>query len=250
MKKIFPVVLCLTTILTFSGAWAEELSIRQLSRELDRLFRSESSRGTVEMIVTNPHFTRRVKMKMWTKGLEMTLIRIVSPRKEKGMATLRRNNEMWNFLPKIGKTIRIPPSMMMGSWMGSDLTNDDVVKETTWEQDYTVELMSGLPENRIGLVYRPKPDAPVTWQKIVVIFDKPSRLPLSQEFYDEKGIKARVMEFSEVRDFGGRRIPAKFVIRPLTKDKAGRLTEFIYHKIEFDVEIPDSYFSLSRLRRR
>jgi outer membrane lipoprotein-sorting protein len=156
---------------------------------------------------------------------------------------------MWNYLPKIGKTIRIPPSMMMSSWMGSDLTNDDLVKETTWEEDYHVDLVEDPPPGQVGLVYVPKEGAAVTWSKVIAFLDAGTKLPTTQEYYDEKGRKVRLMEFKEVRDLGGRTIPARMVITPLSEDKQGRQTELIYRELTFDQPLPESLFSLSTLRR-
>ncbi|MBW1713507.1 MAG: outer membrane lipoprotein-sorting protein [Deltaproteobacteria bacterium] len=235
--------------LGLSQAGAADLDPKQLSRELDRLYRSESSQGLVVMKVKTAHYQRELKMKIWTKGLDYTLVRILTPRKEKGTATLKRKNEMWNYLPKIGKTIRIPPSMMMNSWMGSDFTNDDLVKETSWEEDYNVSLNPAPPPGQIGLVYVPKEDAAVTWSKVVTFLDEKSRLPVSQEYCDEKGVKVRVMDVSQVRNLGGRTLPAKMVLTPLTEDKKGNRTELIYQELEFDVELEDDLFSLSNLRR-
>lgn len=228
---------------------ADQEKALEISRKLDRLYRSESSQGVVEMTVINPNFQRTLKMKVWTQGLESTLVRILSPRKEKGTATLKRGNEMWNYLPKIGKTIRIPPSMMMNSWMGSDLTNDDLVKETSWEKDYHVSLAPDPPQGLIGLVYTPRPEAAVTWSKVEAFVDSASLLPVRLDYYDEKGAKVRTMEYAEVKELGGRKLPAEFRVIPLSQEKKGRKTIMVYRELEFDQKLDDSLFTLSNLRR-
>ena len=230
-------------------AAAEEKDALAISRKLDRLYRSRTSQGVMEMKVINPNFQRTLKMKIWTQGLENTLVRILSPRKEKGTATLKRGNEMWNYLPKIGKTIRIPPSMMMSSWMGSDLTNDDLVKETSWESDYTVTFEEDPPPGQLGLKYVPKEDAAVTWSRVVAFLDEESLLPVGMDYYDEKNVKVRTMVYSEVKEIGGRRLPVRFEVIPLSQDKKGRRTIILYRELEFDLELSKSLFSLSNLRR-
>lgn len=227
----------------------DDAAALELSRKLDELYRSSTSRGEMTMIVTTPHYTRTLKMKAWTRGMDDTLIRIVSPRKEKGTATLKKGNEMWNYLPKIRKTIRIPPSMMMGSWMGSDFTNDDLVRETSWEKDYFVSFAKSPPPGLTGLVYRPKPEAPVTWSRVVGYFNTKSQLPTKMEYYDEKGRLVRVMTFDDIREIGGRTIPARMTLTPLSKDKKGHSTVMIYHKMEFDIPLRDNLFSLTALRK-
>ena len=124
----------------------------QLIKEIDQLYRSTTSYTEIEMEIVTPHWQRTLAMYGWTKGMDQTFLRITAPRKEKGVATLRVDNEMWNYLPKTNKTMKIPPSMMMGSWMGSDFTNDDLVKESSLFDDYTFELIR--PESAIdSLLY-------------------------------------------------------------------------------------------------
>ncbi|PLX42388.1 MAG: outer membrane lipoprotein-sorting protein [Deltaproteobacteria bacterium] len=222
----------------------------EVSRKLDELYRSSSSRGEMTMTVTTKHYSRTVAMKMWSRGLDDTLAVITSPAKERGTATLKRDREMWNYLPKIDKTIRIPPSMMMASWMGSDFTNDDLMRETSWEKDYTISLKDDAPEGAVGLVYIPKPDAPVTWSKVVGYMQLGTYLPISIEYYDEKDRKVREMTFDEPTKMGGRTIPSRVILTPLSEDKLGNSTVLVYEKMEFDIPLEENLFSLSALRRR
>jgi outer membrane lipoprotein-sorting protein len=217
-----------------------------LSRKLDRLFRSDTSRGRMRMHVKTPDFERTMELESWSAGMDKTLVRITSPRKEKGNATLKRGNEMWNYVPKIKRTIRIPPSMMMGSWMGSDLTNDDLMRESSWETDYSVQVAPAGP-GEVALAYVPKPHAAVTWSKVVVVFDAATELPTRQEFYDEKGRLARRMDFDAVQTMGGRVFPTRMTLIPLLKK--GRKTVIEYLDMQFDVKHPGGLFSITRLRR-
>jgi outer membrane lipoprotein-sorting protein len=228
-------------------AGVDPLDPLALSRHLDRLWRADSSEAKVTMKVVTPDYTRTLSLDVWSEGMEHTLIRITAPRKEAGVSTLKRGNEIWNYLPKIKKTIRIPPSMMMGSWMGSDLTNDDLVRESSWEDDYTVAKAPTAPDGQVCLDYTPKPDAAVTWSKVTTCFDKASRLPVTQSFVDEKGREARRMRFEDVKTIGGRTLPTRMIIEPQLE--AGRRTEFTYDALEFGVKHPPNTFSITRLRR-
>ncbi len=223
--------------------------VDRISHELDRLYRSEFSHGNVRMRVKTPHYERELAMEIWTRGLDDTLVRIHSPRKERGTSTLKKGREMWNYLPKIKKTIRIPPSLMMSSWMGSDFTNDDMVRESSWQQDYTASVQKGAPAGQICLDYRARSDAAVAWDRVVVCVNEKTYVPLTEAFYDEKGRKARVMEFSDVKSFSGRPVPSKMTLTPLTADKRGNETVVIYDELEFDEPLPDRLFSLTNLRR-
>jgi len=230
-------------------AGSNRLSVEEISRKLDELYRADSSRGLVEMTVTTPHYTRSIEIKVWSRGIDDTLMQIISPRKEKGTATLKKGNEMWNYLPKIKKTIRIPPSMMMGSWMGSDFTNDDIVKDSTWEKDYSAVLVENPPPGRIGIVYVPKEDAAVTWSKVVGWMDEDDYMPITMEYFDEKDRRVRIMEFSDIQEMGGRKLPAKIAMTPLSEDKKGHKTEMVYKQLEFNVELPPNFFALGNLRK-
>ncbi|MCB1163570.1 MAG: outer membrane lipoprotein-sorting protein [Candidatus Krumholzibacteriia bacterium] len=219
----------------------------ELSRELDQLYRADTSHGRMSMEVVTPNYTRDLDMEFWSRGLDYTLVRILAPLKEKGVSSLKRDTEMWNYLPKIDKTLRVPPSMMMGSWMGSDFTNDDLMRETSWEKDYSVAY-GDAGADTLRLVYTPLPSAPVTWQRVLVSFDAASHLPLSVDYVDEKDRLARRLEYSNVTLLGGRRQPSVMTLTPLSDDKRGHRTTVTYESLELDLPVPESTFSLQRLR--
>lgn len=258
MSKPRAMWICLSALtLLGARAFAQEPSspddlakIKALSARLDALYRAKSSKGVMSMEIITPQYTRTLKMEVTTKGLKHTLIRIMEPRKERGISTLKKGDEMWNYLPKVKKEIRIPPSMMMGSWMGSDLTNDDLVRSSSWEQDYTASIEpQGTDTATLCVRYTPKPKAPVTWSKIIGCFDRKEQLPRSQDFYDEKARLVRQLRFDQVRELGGRRIPTRMTIIPYAQDKKGHQTSIQYEQMSFDVDIDEQVFSLSNLRR-
>ena len=227
---------------------ATAIDIDRLLEKLDGLYRSESSRGVMSMQVVTPHYTRNLKMEMVTRGKDDTLIRIISPRKEKGISTLKRGNEMWNYLPKIKKVIRIPASMMGGSWMGSDLTNDDLVRGSSYEDDYTTKQAPARP-GEICLLHMPKENAAVTWSKVFSCFYADNQLPKRMEFYDEKDRKVRMLEYDDVKSLGGRLLPTHMTLTPLSKDKLGNKTMMSFEEMQFDVEVKAATFTEANLRR-
>lgn len=221
-------------------------TVEQLSQWLDQLYRSGSSHGKLTMKVTTPDYQRTLSLESWSLGNDYSLIRILAPRKEQDIATLKRKRDMWNWLPKIDKLVRVPPSMMMGSWMGSDLTNDDLMRDSSWERDYTAARAPDR-DGKLVVVYTTKPDAAVTWQKVIAVFDRSTRLPTLQEFYDEKGRLARRMSFEDVRELGGKTIPCRIVLEPLLEK--GRRTEVIYDEMSFDLKLDESLFSQTNLKQ-
>ena len=198
----------------------EDVDVNELIKEVDELYRSESSYSEIEMEIQTPHWQRTLAMDCWTETTEKTFIRINEPRKEEGMGTLRIENEMWNYLPRTNKVMKIPPSMMMSSWMGSDFTNDDLVKEFSLYEDYTYELLDidSAQEEILYINCIPREDLPIVWGNIVIAATRDGHIPIWQKYYDEKGKLARVMNYRDVQDFDGRRIPAVLEMVPQNKE--------------------------------
>lgn len=227
---------------------SERPTLSELNRTFDRLYRSESSIGRMTMSIVTPDYSRTLTMRVYTRGMDDTLMRIESPRKEKGTATLKRGDEMWNFVPKIKRTVRIPPSLMMRPWMGSDLTNDDVVRASSWEKDYdAVFTDEGAAADEWCVDYTPKPSAAVTWSRVKVCFARADLMPRRQLYYDEKGREARAMTFSEVAQMDGRTFPTVMTLEP--RLQSGRRTTIRYDEMDFDAALPDDIFSLTALKR-
>ena len=235
--------------LWMSAAFAtDEAEVVRLLNLTDDIARGESSVATVKMEVKTDRYERTVTLKAWSKGTEKSLVVIQEPAKEKGVATLKVGDDMWNYLPKVDRTMKVPAAMMGGSWMGSHVTNDDLVKGSRMSEDYTFTLLE-KPEDgddRYVIELVPKPDAPVVWGRVqVVISDK--ELPVSTEFFDEKGNLVRSMLYQDVRTLDGREMPTTFLVVPA--DSPEEYTKISYVDIDFDVELTDSTFSLQALKQ-
>jgi outer membrane lipoprotein-sorting protein len=220
----------------------------RIVRRIDALYRSDSSEALVEMEIVTPHWQRTLRMRAWSLGMDKTFIRILEPKKEEGITTLRLGNEMWNFLPKINKVMKIPPSMMMSSWMGSDFTNDDLVKEFTFLESYHFEIFTPEAPDK-SLVYVkcvPKEGLPIVWGYVVIAAQRTDTMPVWQKFYDEKGNLVREMSFKEVKSFGNRSIPAVMELVPRTKE--GQKTVLRYLEARFDVNLDPEIFTLRNLQ--
>ncbi len=223
---------------------------KKIVKKIDELYRSKTSYSKVEMIIETHHWKRTLLMDIWTEGMKKTFIRILSPKKDKGMATLKIGNQMWNYLPKVNKIIKIPPSMMMSSWMGSDFTNDDLVKEYTFVDDYNFRLIDYKEEISEKFYYVeavPKEGVAVVWSKIILSVKKDNYIPVWEKYYDERGDVVRVMKFSDVKKVGKRLVPMKMEMIPLKKK--GHRTIIKYLELKYDIRLKSSIFSLRNLRR-
>ncbi len=189
-------------------------------------------------------------MKVWTEGIDKTFIYITGPKKDAGIATLRKKTEMWNYFPRINKVMKVPPSMMMSSWMGSDFTNDDLVKESSMTRDYHARLIN--PEyaepDKYYIELIPREDIPMVWARIILTVRRKDYIPVREAYFDEKGRKMRVMEFSDIKKFGKRSIPSVLEMRPL--NKKGKKTFIRYRDIQFDVTLEPDVFTLRNLQKK
>ena len=237
----------LAWVLIPAGA-EERPPVQEVVTAIDRLYRHESARTLMEMEIRTPHWTRSLRMEAWSEGMEKTFIRILEPRKERGMGTLKIGNEMWNYLPKTNRVMKIPPSMMMSSWMGSDFRNNDLVKEFTFTEDYDFEYTrpADAEEGKLYLSCIPKPGRPIVWGHVLVRVDRRTLLPEREEYYDEQGKLMRVMEFAEPKNFSGQIIPSRIELVP--RNKEGHRTILRYLEAEFDVRLREDIFSLRNLR--
>jgi outer membrane lipoprotein-sorting protein len=228
----------------------KELSIEAIIKKVDELYRSKTSFAELKMAISTPDWERTLTMKAWSEGMDNTFIYIMSPKKDEGIATLRIRNEMWNFFPKINKVMKVPPSMMMGQWMGSDFTNDDLVKESTLLDDYTAELFVPADANPkyFYINLKPKKTTITVWGKIELVVDKESYLPVTEGYYDENDNKIRVLTFKDIKDFGGRKLPSVLEMTPVKKQ--GHKTTIFYEQAEFDKELPSDTFTLRNLQKR
>ena len=233
------------------GAETGKERAKKILREVDDMWRGKSSHVNFSMKVKTANYTRSLTMEGWSKGKEKTLMRITAPLKEKGTVSLKSGNSIYTYLPKTDRTIRLTSGMMMGSWMGSHFTNDDLVKESRMDEDYIPEITfegerDGLKIIEFTLI--PKPDAAVVWGKLILTITADDYIPIIEFYYDEDMTMVRTMRFSGIRVMGGRKLAS--VLRIVPEDKPGEYTELVYNEMEFDIDLKDSFFSIARLKRR
>jgi outer membrane lipoprotein-sorting protein len=250
MNRTRTLALALTLFSAPTVAHGQE-SARDIIDRVDRIMRGESSYGVATMDVVTENWERSMTMEVWSLGTDYSLIRITAPHKEAGTATLKAGDDIWNYLPRVDRSIKIPASLMMGAWMGSHFTNDDLVKESRLVEDYDIEIeFEGARDGAQvwEFVLTPKPEAAVVWGRITYEVRKDDLMPVWARYYDEDDTLVRTMTFSDYRVMGGRLVPAAMDMIP--EDKPGERTSVRYSEIEFDIDIDESFFSLRSLRSR
>lgn len=228
----------------------QDLTAKDIVKRADEYMRGKTSQADITIKIIRPSWQREMNIIAWTKGDDYSMILIKSPAKERGIAFLKREKEVWNWIPSIERTIKLPPSMMSQSWMGTDFTNDDLVKEASAVVDYTHKLLGkesikGKECYKIEMI--PKPSAAIVWEKVIVWIDAKYFLQLKAEFYDEDGELVNIMNSGDVKEMGGRKITSKIEMIPV--DKEGYSTWIIYNDIVFNEIIDDNFFTTRNLKK-
>ena len=247
MKNLFLLILLFLSVPVTFG---QGLTAKEIIQKADEKNRGKSSQGEMQMSIIRPDWSRAVSMKFWSKGTDYSLILITAPAKEKGQVFLKRGNEMWNWVPSIDKMIKIPPSMMLQSWMGSDFTNDDLVKQSSIVKDYKHTLI-GQETVRDVRCYKieliPFPEAPVVWGKIISWISVEGYNQWKAEYYDEDMELVNIENAYDVKRMGDRDIPTRVEVIPVNKKDQKTVLEII--RMTFNQPVSDDFFSQQNMKK-
>ena len=239
MKKTLPLLLLIITFL-----YADEAS--EIMQKVDNNIRGKNIYMKLSMKVVSLRHERNMQMESWSQGSKKSFVKILYPPKDKGITFLSLDNQMWQYVPKIERVIKIPPSMMLQNWMGSDITNDDMVKQSSIVEDYDAKIIK-RDANLVTLELIPKEDAAVVWGKVIVNIDTVTYTSKKDIFYDEDGIEVRFFLYEKVKRFGEYYLPTYWRVQ--ASDKENRFTEIFLNEVEYDSDISEQYFKKSALKR-
>lgn len=236
-------------LLTGPKGQVGEKSASEIVRLSEDRIRGKTLQGEMILKTVRPTYSREMELRIWMKGDDYSLIQVLSPAKEKGITYLKRKKEVWNWIPTLERTIKLPPSMMSQSWMGTDFTNDDLVKESSVVDDYDQsivgeEMVDGRQCYKIQLI--PKPNAAVVWSKVMLWIDRQNYLQMKTETYDEDGKLVNTMKGSNVKMMGGRLLPTTMEMTP--SDKQGHKTIITYKSLVFDQPMNNDLFSTQNMK--
>jgi outer membrane lipoprotein-sorting protein len=225
-------------------------SATEIIQKANDLLYGKKTFSEITMTITKPAWSRTVSMKSWSIEPDYSIVYITGPARDKGSVTLKRKNEVWNYIPSVQKTIKIPPSMMLTSWMGSDFTNDDLVRQSSIVNDYDHTLIreekyDGNDCYKIQMI--PKPDAGVVWGKLLVWVTTKGFMITKEEYYDEDGTLVRTMTATNPKNFDGHMMPSYWKMMPA--NKPGNSTAFEYETLKFNVQLEPGFFSLQNMNR-
>ncbi len=242
--RYFLLLFCQFTFILLHAQNAEEIV-----QKADEKMRGNTLQAEIVIKTIRPSWSREMNVKTWMKGTHLAMILIQSPAKDKGIVFLKRKKEVWNWMPSLERTIKLPPSMMSQSWMGTDFTNDDLVKESSVVIDYKHTIIGDtIIDNRSCYVIQmiPKPEAAVVWGKLIVCIDKKDFLELHTRFYDEDGALINTMNAFDIKLMDERLIPTRFEMIPA--DKKNQRTEMIYKNVKYNKPLDDNFFTTERMK--
>jgi len=225
-------------------------SAADIIERMEQQMRGDQSYAEMTMTIERPRYEREVSMRAWSLGEDYSLILVTAPARDRGTAFLKRRNEIWNYVPNIDRTIKMPPSMMSQSWMGSDFTNDDLVRESSTVDDYDHRI---LDEEEVDgrqawlLELIPKPDTPIVWGKVLIWICQEEYIQLKVENYDQRDELANTMILDNIRELGGRTLPTRMVLTPA--DRPDQRTILTYQELDFSIDLDESFFTQQNMQR-
>ena len=254
-RRVALAALCALAVFAAGVVRAEDLDVHELVRRTEDALRGKTSVMLLRMTITTPRWTRELVVRSWAdQPGERSFSRVLEPVKDKGTGFLRDHDAFWTWLPKVERAMRIPPSMMLQPWMGSDFTNDDLARESSLADDYDPRALGEKEIDGVaalGVELVPKPEAPVVWARLEIWVEKDRFAPLRFSYFDEpepgKFELLRELRFSDVRDVNGRPLPHVWLMLPA--DKPGHSTKVVLEEAAFDVLIDPETFTQQNLRR-
>ena len=223
----------------------------QIVEHVESTLWGRTLQAVFEMTVTTPAWARTLLLNVSIERPAKSFVQVTAPAKDAGILSLRLGSEMWNYLPAIERIIKIPPTMMLQPWLGSDFTNDDMVREGSFVTDYTHRLAGDRVESGVAALeveLLPRPDAAVVWGRVLLLVDRAELLPLSVRYFSERGELVRTLHYADRRALDGRDIPTRWEMRPA--DQPGKHTTIVVKSAAYDRSLPARTFSLQNLGQR
>ena len=250
MKNILLLTLLIISFYSIQTRAQDDITAAEIIQKADEKVRGKTNTSVMEMEIIRPTWKRSVTMKSWGRGMKYSMTYITAPAKDKGQVFMKRNTEMWNWMPSIGRMIKIPASMMSQGWMGSDYTNDDILKESSIVVDYTHKIeaqenIDGYDTFKIEMI--PKEDAAVIWGKVYKWITKDEYLQIKSEYYDEDDVLIKSDHSYDFKIMDVRLIPTRMEIVPA--DEEGKKTVVYIKEMKFDIDLPESFFSQQKMKK-
>lgn len=248
--KFLHIVSAVFVFILFSVSTVVAQDAAEIIERMEEMMRGDSQQAEMTMKIERPRYEREVTMRSWLKGRDYSLILITAPARDEGTVYMMQGNDIWNYDPRIDRITRLPSSMMAQSWMGSDFTNDDLVRDTDQVEDFEHEILrteeyNGFESYVIEMI--PKPGRPIVWGKVNMWISVDDYIQLRVENYDQRFELVTTMELNDIKEIGERKVPTRITVTPADKDN--ERTILTYQELEFDIEIEEAFFSRANMQR-
>jgi outer membrane lipoprotein-sorting protein len=246
MKKLMIILSLIASLTMLKAAFPDG---NELLNKIDDNMLSKTMKAQTTMVVQTKRATRTMVSNNWSQGNNKSFSEYLSPAREKGTKMLKDGDNLWIFDPNTDRIIQISGNMLKQSVMGSDLSYEDFMEETTMQESYSA-LVSGEKvyakrDCWILELTAKKPD--VAYQKITMYVDKARFIPLYEDRYAKSGKLLKTTRVLEVMQVKGRWYPKEMLYKDALKNSKGTL--FSVESIEFDLDIPAHIFSKASLKK-
>lgn len=204
----------------------------------------------VTMKVVRPAWQSEVAFRLWALSDNHALVVITAPARDRGQAFLKRESDLWHWIPSIDRTIRMSEALLSQSWMGSDFSLNDVLRNSSLADDYRATLngndtIDGIPCHHITLL--PHDEAPVVWGMVETWIATGTYDQVKAIFYDDHGNMVQRMEAGGFNNHSGRRMPDFIRMTPLMQQGHHTIMHFTHYDLGQSLE--EDFFSHQQMRR-
>ena len=241
MRRIYTTLLLL---LTSGLASAQEDAASVLDTIVNNL-RGESQVATLNMQVIRPGEEDVYTMRIYSEGEEQGLTRVIAPPRDAGQAFLNDGDNVFIYNPRLRRVLRLPPSGQSDSFLGSDISYNDLAGDDL-QENYQVSILEETDES-VTLELIPNPNAPTPYGKVELTAEKPSYAPTNITYFDQRGNAVKENILSDYAEVDGLYIPQRFEVTDLLEE--GHRTVVTWQDAEFGVDIPEACFTQNALER-
>ena len=245
MKKT---ILLLFTLLS-SLAWAAAPDPAAILKAIDANMTSSSSKSVTRMVIKGKRATRTVESVNYAQGTDKYFTEYTAPPRDKGTKMLKVGDNLWIYNPGTDRTVQISGNMLKQSVMGSDLSYEDFMEESSLTDSYSANVTGDFSYDgrdcwELTLTAK-KTDLAYHTRKIYV--DKERNVVLYEYLYAKSGKLLKSIAVTDVQRSGNRWYPRTIIFKDELKD--GKGTEYHIDSIQFDIAIPASRFTKAMLKK-